>query len=75
MMPLAPLRLSMTMFWPSSRESGSDSARALVSMVPPAGCGMIMRIGRLGNACPHAAQAAAVQKRAILRAARLIMIV
>src|SRR5262245_46783155 len=49
MMPFAPLRLSMMMFWPSARDTGSAMARATVSMVPPAGCGMSIRMGRAGH--------------------------
>src|SRR5688572_22968095 len=59
MMPFAPLRLSMMTFWPRARDTGSDTARATVSMVPPAGWGISIRMGRVGQAATCADGAAA----------------
>src|SRR5256885_10841650 len=49
MAPLAPGLFSTTTGWPSDLLSGSDSARAMVSVNEPAGKPTTMRTGRVGH--------------------------
>ena len=69
----------MMIGWPSWREAMSQSARIWMSVVPPAGQGTIMRIGRLGKrACPSAGLASAaapsaMAARRLSRAGVLVM--
>jgi len=46
--PAAPPRLSMMSDWPRIFAIGSCSARAMMSVEPPAGYGTMSRIGRDG---------------------------
>src|SRR5882762_2932475 len=53
MLPEAPGRFSTTTGWPRRAPSRSVTARALVSVTPPAAKGTTNRTGRDGKACPE----------------------
>src|SRR5215831_237265 len=55
MIPLAPVRFSMTICWPSASPSFCATSRAVTSATPPAGNGTMQRIGRTGYGSAAAA--------------------
>jgi hypothetical protein len=69
--PLAPGRLSITMFWPSRALSGGPMMRAMKSVAPPGGLPVTRWIGRDGYDCASAplapAQATQNSKSADIR--------
>src|SRR5262245_51048256 len=61
MLPAAPGRLSTTTGWPHFAASFSPKMRGMMSAVPPAGNGTMMRTGREGYPCaPAPAQATSI---------------
>jgi len=61
MAPPPPPRFSTTTGWPRFLLNSSDTMRAMMSVVPPAGNGTISRIGLLGNAWAEAASGSTAQ--------------
>src|SRR5687768_11444741 len=57
MLPPAPARLSTTICWPSSSDSGGASARETKSTPLPCEDGAINRMGLLGYGCAAATPA------------------
>src|SRR5262245_32945632 len=72
MMPPAPPLLSTTTVWPSSRERGSISRRAVRSTPPPGGKGTMILMGRSGKLWAPARRAAARTGNAAAATSRLL---
>src|SRR5258708_26362103 len=73
--PPAPPRFSTTMGWPSSAESGSNTARGTRSVALPAANGMNARNGLAGQVCAGATADEATHAARVASAIRILRVI